>query len=1177
MKVSLRTFMWTMFSISLVSIGVVLPSAAWSQSQAVTAQLNGTVRDPSGAVVPGARVTLSNPDVGFRRDFTADQSGEYNFVLVPPGRYELSVEKEGFAVSHLTAFPLDIGQTSTLDIQLKVASTSQEVQVTGEAPVLTVGTPDIGSEVSAQQAVDLPLNQRNVFALVDLDASVNNSQQNQVVNSPGAQGNVDQDIAFFNFGGSRMGNAAFMLDGHWDSAADWGGIVFVPSVDELAQFKIQTSAFSPQYGWSMGNVVNAVTKSGTRDLHGSAYEFLRNDKLDANNFFNNLEGLRKPGFHRNQFGFTLGGPVYIPRIYKQRDKTFFFTLYEGLREQAPTTLITTVPTALQRTGDFSQTYNPDGSLDVIYNPYSTQIVAGQYVRTPYEGNVITQLDPVAQKLMSYLPQPNVSGDPVTGANNFAATAGLPLGSDQYTIKIDHNINDKQHLFGRWSWKHEFKQLAGEFYGPSDPGGPGNLAPDNRWDIGFGYTNVLSPNFVMVATLGWNRWTEERQPQGVPFEVSSLGLPATLNTFGGPGAFPAISISGAAGLGSSPIQGWPRENRTISVDFTRVTGARHTLSFGYMWVFLPENPYLGSQASFSFSPDFTVGPDPTGATAGSGNAYASFLAGAADSGSITYNAASAISKKFLGWYVNDDWKTTNKLTLNLGLRYEIQTAPTERHNKLPYFNPTASNPLSTQVTGISLPGELVYAGNGNPRSVYDTPYSGFGPIAPRVGLSYALNSKLVFRAAFGIFDPPSMESAYEEGLTAEGFSQTTPYVATYDGVTPADHLSNAFTGGLSQPTGSSLGGATYVGQNVDVVIRHRPASYVEEWTANVQYQVASNTVVEARYVGNHGVKLPFGSLYELNALPPSDLSLGNALLAQVPNPFYGVIQTGALAGPTVAYEQLLRPYPEYLGVESVQPPVASSWYHALTLSASKHFSSGLQFLANFTWSKYLADSDSSGFSVSLANYSVQNWYNPRGEKSYASDDIPRSLVLSYTYELPIGTGKALAPKNGVLNSVIGNWEISGISSFKDGFPLAFINVFNDSYSENNDASAFGSLGDQRPNIVGNPRVAHPSYKEWFNPAAFALPAAFTYGNCPPTLGQVRSQGTINTDATLDKNWRLWSETSKLQFRLEAYNAFNRVQLYAPGFGANAIVGIPSFGSLTAALPARSVQLGLKLYW
>lgn len=311
----------------------------------------------------------------------------------------------------------------------------------------------------------------------------------------------------------------------------------MPSVDELQEFKIQTNTYSPQYGWGMGNVVNAIEKSGTRDFHGSAFEFLRNDAFDANNFFNNLEGLARPAFHRDQFGFTAGGPLYLPHIYSQRDKTFIFGTYEGLRQQTPTTLLTTVPTVLQKQGNFSQTFNEDGSQAVIYNPFTTVFSGGVYSRQPFPGNIIPTnlLNPVSLKLLAYYPNPNEAGNAVTGANNYAGTAGLPTDSDQYTVRVDHNISDMQHFFAQWSQKRQFKQLSGDFLGASDPGGEGTLAPDNRWDAGVGFTDAFSPTFVMVANFGWGRWAEGRKPQGVPFDPSTVGLPTELDSFGGPGA------------------------------------------------------------------------------------------------------------------------------------------------------------------------------------------------------------------------------------------------------------------------------------------------------------------------------------------------------------------------------------------------------------------------------------------------------------------------------------------------------------------------------------------------------------------------------------------------------------------------------------------------------------------
>ncbi len=1131
-----------------------------AQSEAVSAQLSGTIQDAASASIPGAKVTLSNPDTHFTREFTTGDNGLYTFTLIPPGTYQLRAEKTGFTTAVQNNIVLSVGQSSSLDQRLQVGSVNETVEVTAAAPVLNTGSADLGSEVSSKQAVELPLNIRNVFGLVELDSSVNNSQQFQGLNPPGSQGNVDQDIAFFNFGGGRFGTTAFMLDGHWDGAGDWDGVIYVPSVDELQEFKIQTNTFSPQYGLSMGNIVNAITKSGTRSFHGGAFEFLRNNNLDANNYFNNLNGLPRPQFKRNQFGFTAGGPVYLPGIYKQREKTFIFGTYEGLRQQTPTTLITSVPTALQRQGDFSQTFNQDGSLAVIYNPFSTALVNGQYVRTAFAGNKIPSidLDPVAQKLLAYYPQPNRPGNALTGVNNFAGTAGLPTNSDQYTIKVDHSFSEKQNFFVRWSQKRQFKQLEGEFFGTTDLGGNGTLAPDNRWDGGMGYTYVFSPRFVMSVTLGWGRWVEGRKPQGVPFDLTAVGLPASLNTYDGPGAFPNISISGYQNLGSGGLNATPRDARTYAVDFTRNTGS-HAFSMGFMGINFYLNTFNSAQASFSFSPDFTQGPFPTAANSDTGSGVASFLVGTGDSGSVSYSAEAAYNKKDLGWYLNDDWKVNRKLTLNLGFRYDIQTAPTDRFNRLSYFT-TAPNPISSQVPGINLPGDIQYV-NGSNRGVYGTNYWN---LAPRVGMAYSPLQKLVFRAGYGVFFTPAMEFGDYQGLSLNGFSQTTPYVGTVNGVTPQNLLSNPFPNGLLAPVGEANGGATNVGQSTNAVLRARNSPYVQQWTANLQYQIG-NTVLQGAYIGNHGLKLLFGSsTAELNQLPTADLALGNQLLQPVANPFYGVITSGALSGSTIPYGQLLRPFPEYTGVESVQPTIGFSSYNALALSANHRFSNGLQFLASFTWSKYLTNSEGPEGWTNGQAQSVRNWYNPALEKSLMLDDIPRSLVLSYVYELPVGKGRKFAVSNKVADAVIGGWQVAGVSNFKDGFPLSVTDA-------TNNTNSFG--GNQRPNVSSNVGVSNPTIYEAFNIAAFTQPAPFTFGDAPRTMGYLRAQGTISSDLTLQKYWRLWSETSRLQLRAEFYNLFNRTQFFAPG----TTYGTSTFGVIPGALPSRSIQFGMKLYW
>ena len=1092
----------TIAVVLLLSLSAAVP--VWSQSQATSAQLSGTVLDENGATVPGAKVTLSNPDVNFAREETTNDNGLYTLTLIPPGKYELKIEKPGFNAFLQANVVLAVGQSSTLDAKLQVGNVNQVVEVTASAPVLNTGSADLASEVSSKQAVELPLNIRNVYGLVALDSSVNNSQQTQALNPPGSQGNADQDIAFFNFGGGRFGTTAFLLDGAWDGAGDWDGVIYVPSVDELQEFRIQTNTFSPQYGLSMGNVVNAVTKSGTRSFHGDAFEFLRNNNLDANNFFNNRNGLARPQFKRNQFGFTAGGPVYIPHFYKQREKTFIFGTYEGLRQQTPTTLVTTVPTALQRTGDFSQTFNSDGTLATIFNPFTTKSVNGQFVRTAFPGNKIPTplLNPVALNLMKYYPAPNRPGDPVTGANNFVGTAGLPTNSDQYTIKVDHNVSEKQNFFGRWSQKRQFKQLEGEFFGANDPGGNGTLAPDNRFEGGMGYTYVFSPSFVMSLNAGWGRWNEGRKPQGVPFDVTQVGLPAALNTYSPPGAFPTVNLSGYQNLGSGGLNATPREARTYAADFTKNLGS-HNFSMGFMGIVFILNTFNSAQATFNFSPDFTQGPFPTTANTNTGSSVASFLLGTGDNGNsnISYSAQAAYAKKNYGWYFNDDWKVTRALTVNLGVRYDIQTAPTDRFNRLSYFN-FATSPISSQVSGLNLPGNLNYVNKDN-RGVYNTNYTNF---APRVGLAYSPIQHFVFRAGYGIFYTPAMEFGDYQGLSLNGFSQTTPYIGSVDGVTPQNLLSNPFPTGLLAPVGEANGGATNVGQTVNAVLRNRASPYVQQWTSNVQYQLG-NTVLQAAYVGNHGVKLLFGETFELNQLNPAYLSLGNQLLQPVKNPFQGIITSGALSGPTIPYGQLLRPFPQYTGVENVQPPAASSTYNALSLSANHRFSNGLQFLLSYTWSKYLTNNEGPEGWTNGQAQSVRNWYDTSLEKSLMLNDIPRSLVASYVYELPVGKeGRAYAPSSKIVDGVIGGWQIAGIFTFKDGFPLSVTDA-------TNNTNSFG--GNQRPNVDGNPTVGHPSIDQWFNTSAFSQPAPFTFGDTPRTMGYLRAQGTINADMTLQK--------------------------------------------------------------
>ncbi|MGH9627736.1 MAG: hypothetical protein ACRD7E_05265, partial [Bryobacteraceae bacterium] len=727
----------------------------------------------------------------------------------------------------------------------------------------------------------------------------------------------------------------------------------------------------------------------------------------------------------------------------------------------------------------------------------------------------------------------------------------------YTIRVDHSITDNQRIFGRWSQKRQFKQLRGEFFGADNAGGMGTIAPNPRLDFGLGYNNAITPTFVMSATIGMARWAEGREPQGVPFDLTSIGLPSFLQGFGGESAFPAVSITGYESLGSGVLNSTPREARTLATDFTKVYGS-HTLTAGFMMIDFRLNTFNSSQTNFSFGPTFTQGPNPNDADPRTGASFASFLLGAGGGSGITLNAQAAFNKNFFGWYFNDDWRLRRNLTLNLGVRYDFQTAPTDRFDRLSYWT-SDRNSLSDAV-GLDLIGGIEYTGDGNPRQVYDPQYTN---IAPRVGLTYSPLSKLVMRAGFGIFYLPAMEFGDYQGLSLNGFSQNTPFVGSVDGVTPENLLSNPFPNGLLLPPGKSAGDQTNIGLNVNAVERDRPTPYVNQWMFGLQYEVLPDTVVEAAYVGNHGVKLPFNGSFQRNQLRPELLSLGPALLEPVANPFFGTIQAGPLSGRTVSRGRLLRPYPHFDSVFGVQPPAGMSNYNAFTLSLNRRFRNGLQFLVTFTGSKYLTNTEGHEGWTNGTAQNVRNWYDISLEKSLMINDIPRSLVASYIYELPVGRGKRIAPENKVVEAVIGGWQVAGVTTFKSGFPLS-INV------ATNNTNSLG--GNQRPNLTGDPRLDNPGIERWFNTDAFVQPSAFTFGNVPRTMPNLRAHGTHNWDVTLQKYFT-FTEDTRLQLRGEFYNLFNRVGFYAP----NTQFGNPNFGRVTGALPARSIQLGLKLYW
>ena len=1161
-----------------IAVATVLFSNSFLMAQqTITATLSGTVSDSSGATLSSARVILTAADRGITRAFTTDTSGEYVFSLLPPATYNLQVEANNFKTYHQDGITLAAGQSARQAVTLSPGAVTESVTVTNEAPLVNTDNANISSDITARQVVELPLNLRNVYGLAFLNSSVNNTAEFQIVGGNGISGQADQDISFFNFGGTFFNTAAYLVDGAWDTAGDWGGVMYVPAVDAVQEFKIQTNAFTAQYGWSSGNVINVVGKSGTNQLHGSVYDFYRNSALDAKNFFNNGA---KPLFHRNQFGATIGGPIW-------KNKTYFFGYYEGLRSATPTTFQSNVPTTAMLTGDFSSQLGGAVGTDAlgrtilagqIYDPYSTRaITAGQidpttglvanasgFIRDPFPGNTIPtgRFDSISQNILNgnYWPAPNQSG-----AFNFGASAAAESHSDEYSIRIDHNFTENTRIFGRWSYKYQTKVNVPTYFGSSNDAGPGATNPNNRWNADVGLVHVFSPTLTMSANLGVTRWIEQSQLQSFGFKASTLGLPGFIDAISP--QFPQVVPEGVVNLGPrSGLDNYtvPRVSYTPTVDFTKAL-SRHTLSFGFMGVSQMLNGGHYAVTTLPFAASFSQGPDPQHVTPGTGAGFASFLVGAggpvagANGPGTGFNQFPAMNKKFLGWYLQDDWKLNPRLTLNLGVRYEIQTAPTERVNAQEYFDFKAPNPLSSAV-GIPLFGAITYNNDKN-RGLYHSQYLNF---APRIGAAYQFSQKLVARAGFGIFYVPNY---YNQGPNL-GYSQPTPWVTSLDGITVEHPLSDAFPNGQVPVTGNSLGQLTGVGFSVNPVIDpHRPSAYVQQWMGGLQYSLTNNDLIDITYFGNHGVHV-LAQYFQSNQLPTADLALGNQLFDQVPNPFFGQITNSGcgLDQPTVQRFQMLRPYPEFCDVTQANGvPVGSSNYDALQMTYTRRWHSGLNVNASYTYSRFVDNvQGASGWAFPGNGSDVRDFTNLAAERSRDVSDIPQSLVVNYIYELPVGKGKKVGNEwNGPVNQILGGWQLTGIFTAKSGFPLII-------RPQSNTLGIFNM--NQRPDLVGDPKPDNQSINDWISASAFAQPAAFTFGNAPRTITAVRAPRYINFDLGIQKYWN-FSEARRLQFRLEMFNAFNHPNFFAPDTN----LSDSTFGKISQAYPSRDIQAALKFYW
>ncbi|MGH9840446.1 MAG: TonB-dependent receptor domain-containing protein, partial [Blastocatellia bacterium] len=963
----------------------------------------------------------------------------------------------------------------------------------------------------------------------------------------------------FSANGGRNVSSEILVDGSSQIVMGYNQPAYVPNPDAVQEFKVQTNNLSAEYGRTGGAVVNVVSRAGTKEFHGALFEFLRNDAFDAADFFANLNKRPKSALRYNQFGGTLGGPLFTPRfgeggpaINKDRDKTFFFFSYEGLRQTVGGNAFYTVPTAKMKRGDFSEISAQ------IFDPLTTN---AQGRRTAFANNLIPQnrINPVAAKILGFYPEPNLPD--IT--NNYFSQAASRTSDNNFSIRVDRIISPRQNFFGRFSINNSSNVLANHYNNLASPnagvsgGRNRSLSLDDNYTIG---------GWVLHGNYGYAYHANPRSSTTDDFDLTSLGFPGAIQNYAQFRIFPRIEPAsyGALGGDGTFIIGNKFETHTLTGDVSKAFG-NHLIKTGGVYRinrvsnFRPNSP----SGLYTFNEAFTR--EVFNGNVG-GHPIASMLLGAMAGGRIQNEPALALQVLYGAVFVQDDWRVTNRLTLNLGLRWDSDRPLTERFNRTSSFDFNATVPIT--VPGIGpLKGGLVYPGrDGRPRGNKEPDNNNF---APRIGLAFKISNKLALRSGFGVFFNPTTGFGPSSGSTgALGFNANTPVVTSNDGGrTPTTTLSNPFPNGFNFPNDRPADLLTQIGQGINAQVRGDRTPYSMQWNLNLQYELPGQMLLDAAYAGNAGVKLLAQA--ELNQLPDEFLARGDALNQVIPNPFRGILPANTpLGAATITAGQLLRPYPHLTGLQQTWGALAHSSYHALQFKFRRRFSGGLQFLTAYTWSKSLDDYSSVAGFLNLQNPGYTNNNKRFLDKSLSAQDIPHRLVINYQWELPFGKGKRLLNRDGVVNALLGGWSLNGITTAQSGVPISISSVANTTNS-------FG--GGQRPDATGVSSKTEGSAKDrsrlWINPAAFANPPRYQFGAVGRFLPDNRGPRYFASDLSALKDFRL-AETKRLQFRAEFFNAFNQVNFRNP---SGTVFGRPEFGQITDAENARIIQFGLKLYY
>ena len=1070
-------------------------------AQSTRAELFGSVLDPSGLPVRAAELTLRNTATGLQSSYNTGADGLFRFASQPPGLYSLRVVASGFRPLERSQINLTVGSQIALDLTLQLGDSAQSVEVTAEAPLLESTRGSASYSVDQRKIVTLPLDGRNFIPLIAL--------------SPGVSLPPASTLPRIN--GSRPRVSEYLYDGISVLQPEPGQVAYFPIIDAMEEFRVEINSYSAEYGRANGGIIMVNQKSGGNQYHGTLFEFLRNQSLNARNFF--AAAGPKPAFQRNQYGFVFGGPIV-------KNKTFFFLDWQGTRLRTGVTRFSTVPTAAQRQGIFSAP---------IYDPASGR-------RDLFPANTVpaTRWDRAAANLLTRYPMPN---NGTGSANNFVRAGNESTNQDQFDTRLDHYFSPRHRLFGRYAYLRDDSAPLTPL-----PDGSGNLTSGvigntlTRADsVVAEHTWTFDPTRSNQLRFGYTRRGFDRASLAGAARPEGLG-PIPTASFSS--VFPSFDVNGYQLLGP-PQNGNAKFTTSVTqiIDsFTWLRG-RHSIKAGFDFrherldVLQPPSP----TGLFQFTNILTSGLTATGgAQAGTGNSLASFLLGAVQSFQIDAQQTTIKPRANIAeFYLQDDFRLNARLSLNAGIRYTLNFPSTVVNNQGAVFN------LNTQ--------KLDYLGqNGFSRAARNLEFGNFGP---RLGLAYKVNDRLVIRAGYGI---TWIEQA---GITTPFTTPLFPFIQTLqqqslDNIAPAFALSRGPGISLTAPNPDSG-----LGQGVFGVQRDQKSGYAQQWNLTIQKTFANNWSLAVGYLGSKLTNLGVPDV-NLNQLRVEQLALGSQLTQNVPNPYFGQIPiSSSLGRTTIAAQQLLRPYPRFNTVTLYRNNVGHSTYHSLQVKLERRFSRGLTLQAAYTYSRLIDDAgavfDSAILTGPVTAYQAADSFNRRLEKDVSTGNIPHNFSTGIVYELP-------GPKTGWRKQALGGWQLAAIVRAQAGSPLAVTQATN--------SNAFAGFGIQRPNRLRSPDLASDvrSSARWFDTTAFTLAPQFTIGNSSrnPVIGPPYRAADLMLGKTFS-----YRERYRLEYRAEAFNLTN-----TPNFGnPNTSFGNAAFGTINSAFDPRVFEMVLKLHF